>query len=480
MLHAHHLSLHVGARTLLEDATFSLDSQSKKKIALVGLNGAGKSTLLKVIAGIEEPWGGTISLSQESVGYLKQDLGLPESMLVGEFLESKLEEEWMSYKIDVVLEELGLSQEYLIRKIESLSGGEKLRIALAACLLDDPAILLMDEPTNHLDSQGIAWLEEFVKNFSGSILLISHDRSFIDRAMNEIWEIDPAVHTLNRFKGNYHDFLGEKKRINDMDWKEYDKHQKEIDEATLWLKENEFHPKYRFSDRVMSKKKILEQLLKEQPEKPFMRPEITLRLESTSNKKMRLLRLKIDEKRIPARVLFKDLDIALYTGEKVRITGPNGAGKSTLLKIIAGEDREYKGEREPSEHLRLAFLKQETIFPANAQVLDHFEKSTGVHGSGARSILAHFYFKDEKVNQRIGSMSLGEQKRLELAILVQDKPNLLILDEPTNHLDLYARESLEECLLELDIAMILVSHDQYFVEKLGIEREINLSPLGNE
>ncbi|MCK5320932.1 ABC-F family ATP-binding cassette domain-containing protein, partial [Candidatus Parcubacteria bacterium] len=213
MLITNNLSVKFNSKELFKNINISLDSSSRKKVALVGKNGCGKSTLLKVLNREINPSSGSLDIANEDVAYLPQDINFPDYNLVGEFLEIKLNEPWMDYKIDIVMSSVGLDEEYLLKNIENLSGGEKVKVALAGLLMDEPTILLLDEPTNNLDSEGVKWLENFILSFNGSIIVVSHDRYLINKIINEIWEIDPNTLDIIIYGGNYDKFLEEKNRI---------------------------------------------------------------------------------------------------------------------------------------------------------------------------------------------------------------------------------------------------------------------------
>ncbi|MFN7160070.1 MAG: ABC-F family ATP-binding cassette domain-containing protein [Candidatus Gracilibacteria bacterium] len=472
MLQISNITISHGGHTFLEQCSFSLEGKSRKRIALLGTNGSGKSSLLKVMAGVDEVSAGTISLSRESIGYVTQEISLPEDQMIGEYMEALLEESWMSYKIQLVLEEVGLSEYIILQNITSLSGGEKVRLGIAIGLLLEPTILLLDEPTNHLDTHGLLWLGAFVQNFPGTIMLITHDRTFINTYMTELWEIDTAMASIKKYTGNYEAYLAEKERLLAQEVQEYEWYQKHIDEIVMWLKANEFHPKYQFSDRVLSRKKALENYTKNQPPRPVIRPPMSP-LESKDISEQRLVKVVIQSKCIGDKSILLNKEIIVRTGDRIRISGPNGSGKSTLLKILSKVDKDFAGEYISSETLRIGYLAQEVALPKERKVLEYIREVMHTNDTTARGILTHFLFTAGQMEQRIGNLSFGEEKRLKLALILQDKPNLLILDEPTNHLDVQSREDLERFLATVQ-TMVVVTHDTYFAEKMGFSKEIEL------
>ncbi len=473
MLKTNKLSLKYSSKEIFKEINISLDSSSKKKVALVGENGCGKSSLLKILNNEIKPSKGSLDIANEVIGYLPQEINFLDFDLVGELLESKIDEVWMDYKIDIALNEVGLDEECLIKELNKLSGGESVRVALAYLLLSEPSILLLDEPSNNLDIEGVDWLVDFISNFKGSVLFISHDRYLINKTVSEIWEIDPTSLNIEVYGGNYDNFLSARNKILEKRLLEYNKDNRDINSIEKWLKENEFHPKYRFSSFVMSQKAKLEKLRNNQIEKPVLNNK--LKISNLSNKKRGLIfSLFINSKKFGEDEIIKDLELEIHKQERVLISGKNGSGKTTLLKIISGEDNDFSGELKFGEEIKIGYLKQFSSLNLNNSIIDEFEEKTGIIEPKSRSILASYSFKADKVINKVSTLSFGQLKRLELAIILAKEPNLLILDEPTNHLDIYTREELEGFILKQVIPMIIVSHDKYFINKLNIDKEICL------
>lgn len=473
MLQLQNITISHGVHTFLENVSFSIEGKGKKRIALLGANGTGKSSLLKVLAGIDEPSAGSRSMGREMIGYVPQELSIDEQIMLGEYMESLLPEEWMSYRILIVLDEVGLGEEVLQKKITMLSGGERVRLSIAIALLSEPTILLLDEPTNHLDQEGLLWLGEFLTSFSGSLLMITHDRAFINTYLTELWEIDLQYKTLQKFTGNYDDFLTQKENLYEQALRDYNRYQEQIDEITLWLKANEFHPKFRFSDRVMSKKKLLADLIEQRPPRPVLRKSVKFQ-KPLQMSEQRLLKLLVEEKKIDNKVILRNQELIIRVGDRIRLEGVNGSGKTTLLRIIAKVDTDFSGEYVDGVNLKLAYLEQGVSLPQEQKMLEYvLEKVNGDHTT-LRRMLAHYLFTDNQMEQKIGNLSFGEQKRLELAIMLQKKPNLLLLDEPTNHLDIFAREDLEKFLIEEAPTIVVITHDAYFAEKIGFTKSVVL------
>jgi ATP-binding cassette subfamily F protein 3 len=473
MLVAKDLSFETSAGPLFEGVSASLDGAAKKRVAIVGKNGCGKSTLIKLLTGELEPTAGTVNRSQEVIAYLKQDIAFPdEEQLVGAYLESKLEEEWMIYQIDIVLQEVALSQDILLQPLKSLSGGQRVRIAIAELLLTEPTILLLDEPTNHLDHASIDWLKTFVNEFKGTVAFVSHDRGFINAVANQIWEIT-AEHGLEVYGGSYDQFLVERFERYQKRLQLYDFSMREVNELEAWLAENANHPKYKFTATVAQKKKALERMEKKAPPAPVPDPRVKMKTLLVTQEGM-VLNLRINSKTFGERTLLKDTVLKVESGDRVLIEGPNGSGKSTLLGILSGKDRDFDGTLQTRANIKVGYLSQFSSLDQNKTVLDEFGDQTHIEYTSGRSVLANFLFPAELVDHKIRTLSYGQQRRLEFAILLTNKPDLLLLDEPTNHLDLFLREDLERFLLDQEVAMVLISHDSYFVKKVGITKTLKL------
>ena len=473
MLIAKDLAFDAPHGQLFENVNVSLDSAGKKRVAIVGRNGCGKSTLLKLLKGDLEPGRGSVSSSQEVIGHLVQDISFPdEEELVGVYLESKLEEAWMVYQIDIALDEVGLTQEALLWQLKNLSGGQRVRIALAELLLAEPTILLLDEPTNHLDTESIEWLKGFVKNFRGTVAFVSHDRSFINSTADQIWEIS-AEHNIEVYGCNYDRFLVERYERYQKRLQLHELSQREVTELEEWLAENANHPKYKFTAIVAQKKKALERMEKKAPPMPVADPRVRMKA-LEQGQKGTVLSAFIENKTYDDRQILKDVRVKIEQGDRMLLEGPNGSGKSTLLNILSGADKDFVGQVTPRANLKIGYLGQFSRLNPDKTVIDEFGAHTRIEYTAGRSTLANFLFPAEFMDSKIKSLSYGQQRRLEFAILLTNKPDLLLLDEPTNHLDLFLREDLERFLLEQGVAMCIISHDAHFVKKLGINKTLKL------
>ncbi len=473
MLLTKDLSYETSAGPLFEGISVSLDGASKKRVAIVGKNGCGKSTLLRLLTGELEPAHGSVNCSQEMIAYLKQDILFPdEEQLVGAYLESKLEEEWMVYQIDIALQDVSLPQDILQQPLSTLSGGQRVRIALAELLLTEPTILLLDEPTNHLDHDSIEWLKGFVNEFRGTVAFVSHDRYFINAVANQIWEIT-AEHGIEVYSGTYDRFLVERFERYEKRMQLYEFSMREVNELEAWLAENANHPKYKFTATVAQKKKALERMERKAPPAPVPDPRVKMQSLKPGQEGM-IFSLRINSKKFGDHALLKDTVLKVEQGDRVLIEGPNGSGKSTLLGILSGKDKDFDGTLQTRANLKIGYLGQFSSLDPDKTVLDEFGASTHIEYTSGRSVLANFLFPAELVDHKIKTLSYGQQRRLEFAILLTNKPDLLLLDEPTNHLDIFLREDLERFLLDQDIAMVLISHDRYFIKKVGITKTLKL------
>ncbi|MFA5792690.1 MAG: ABC-F family ATP-binding cassette domain-containing protein [Candidatus Gracilibacteria bacterium] len=458
---------------LFEGVNISLDSASKKRVAIVGRNGCGKSTLLKLLKGELEPSSGSVSSSQEIIGYLVQDISFPnEEDLVGTYLESHLEEEWMTYQIDIALAEVGLNQDSTLLQLKNLSGGQRVRVALAELLLSEPTILLLDEPTNHLDTASIDWLKDFVRNFRGTVAFVSHDRSFINAVADQIWEIS-AEHNIEVYGCTYDGFLLERYERYQKRLKLHEFSQREVTELEEWLAENANHPKYKFTATVAQKKKALERMEKKAPPAPVADPCVRMKA-LEQGQKGTVLNAFIENKTYENRQILKDIRLKIEQGDRVLIEGPNGSGKSTLLNILSGVDTAYIGQVTLRANLKIGYLGQFSRLDPDKTVIGEFGTNTSIEYTQGRSTLAGYLFPAEFMDSKIKTLSYGQKRRLEFAILLTNKPDLLLLDEPTNHLDLFLREDLERFLLEQGVAMCIISHDSHFVKKIGITKMLKL------
>lgn len=499
-----------GASKIFENISFEL--QTGERVGLIGQNGCGKTTLMKVLMGFEEYQEGTISFRKGTkVGYLDQIYyGNPDSLVIDLLEESfgniwslkanlKLVEEKLKLlsgiDLDKEMENYGLLMEQYelsggyevdtnINKIcqglmipdnfrskpfHMLSGGEKTRVLLARLLLIQPDILLLDEPTNHLDIRSIEWLESFLSEYKGAVLIISHDRSFLDRVVNRIIELEPTV--ANLYDGNYSAYVVEKEIRFELEYKIYMNNQRKIEQMERQIERYRIWGAMRDSDKMYRRAKEIEKRLDkvEVVDRPNLETS-KIRLNNKSIQRTGKIVLKIESlsKHFANKKLFNDLSFTLFYQDRLCIMGDNGSGKTTLLKILLGEINSDCGKFSLGSNVKVGYLPQNVVFEdEDLTILDYFGAKHRITQSEARSELAKMLFIRDDVFKKIKSLSGGEKSRLRLASLILDRVNLMILDEPTNHLDIDSREVLEETLGSYDGTILFVSHDRYFVDKIA-------------
>jgi len=508
VLNVNNVSLSFGTTTILENITFYI--QESDKVGLIGVNGAGKSSLIKIIAGILQPDSGEIFHAKDlKIGYLEQNSGLDSSMsiwdeLISTFselieIETRLKQlektmgseqqesvltglmkeydrliekysrnggyEYIS-RTKGILKGLGFNEDDFDRKIDTLSGGQKTRLALAKLLLEEPDMLLLDEPTNHLDIDTLEWFEEFLKNYRKSVLVISHDRYFLDKITNKTIEIENNKCKI--YNGNYSAFMKQKAADREIQQKHYELQQKEIAKMEAFIEQQKRWNRERNIVAAESRQKAIDRLEKiEKPEKIPEKIKIKFRSEIASGNDV--LFVEGLSKEYPGKQLFCDVSFNIKKNERVFLLGPNGCGKTTLLKILAGRLEPTFGTVEYGYNIIAGYYDQELKdLDENNTIIDEVwsvnEKLTQTE---IRNVLASFLFRGEDVFKKISTLSGGEKSRVALVKLMLSGANFLLLDEPTNHLDVNSRESLEEALLNFDGTILAVSHDRYFINKLG-------------
>lgn len=496
-----------GAQTIFEK--MSLEIQEKTRIGLIGRNGEGKTTLLKLIANSEQPSEGRISWRKGlTVGLLEQSPQLTEekevyAALYDSFeeltqmkkrmnqleismagpqndLEKLLEqygklqaqfERQGGYEIDAKIHQVatGLQIVSLLDKSwQQLSGGERTKVGLAKILLEKPDLLLLDEPTNHLDFSAIDWLTAFVRDYAGTVLIVSHDRYFLDDVTTETYEIDQGE--LYTYSGNYSYFIKEKEERLLNEFQQYQDQQKKIKkmkETIKRLKEwaNQANPPNAgLHRRAKSMEKALNRI--EMLKKPTMnQKKMSLQLDATERTGKNVFKLEQVGKIYGDRILFEELDLHIRYQDRVAIVGSNGTGKSTLLKLLLEQVEPDAGEVQVGTNLSIGYLSQHTVeMNQKFTVIEEFRDKINVTEGQARHLLAKFLFYGEDVFKPVKRLSGGEKMRLRWAQMVHLEHNVLILDEPTNHLDIDSKEVLEEALSQFEGTIIAVSHDRYFLD----------------
>ena len=513
LLQCSSISKSFGTNQILKDVTFKIEE--REKIAIVGVNGAGKSTLMRIIANEESYDSGDIyKVKQTQLGYLTQESHLDLNLTIREELLSVFNEvitmeqrlrtlekmmgnsqqidnimkeyddlthrfnelEGYSYesKITGVLKGLGFEKSDLDLKINTLSGGQKTRISLAKLLLVKPDLLLLDEPTNHLDTKAITWLEGYLKSYPNAIIIISHDRYFIDQVCTSILEIEHGKSKL--YRGNYTYYVNKRNEDKKIALKHYEDQQKIIkkqEESIALLKS---FNREKSIKRAESKEKQLEKM--DKIDKPENDPEsIRLRFNTTIQSGYDVLKIEDLSFKYDHDFLFSNLNLDVKRQERIAIVGPNGIGKTTLFKLILQLLTPTSGIIKFGSHVSLAYYDQEhtSLHPYKTIFSEIQDDYPLMNNTQIGSLLASLQFKNDDVFKDIQMLSGGERGRVVLAKLILTNANLLILDEPTNHLDISSKEILEEALLNYDGTVLFISHDRYFINKIAT-RIVEMQP----
>jgi len=497
---------HGGDLKVLSGATLSVEAGDK--IGLVGRNGAGKTTLLDILAGhsepdsgsVEHPGGakvgmtaqklyagerGALSLQQEIISAFEplmarerqlEELGTrlsedPSNALMERYgkLQSEFERDGgYAYRARAAstISSLGFAPEDWKRPVGSFSGGEQGRIALARLLMEEPDLILLDEPTNHLDLRAIEWLESFVKGARSAVLVVSHDRYFLDAVASSILELEDGV--LVRYPGNYSKYVAEKRAREEQLARKAKANAERRAQLERFVEKN--RAKASKASQARSKQKLLDRMENiEDPRRSSKNVRLDLGRETTRAGR---LVLEMEDVRYAHgdadEPLLEGLDLVIERGERVALLGPNGTGKSTIMRLATGELSPQRGMVRPGNNVRLAYQDQQLArLDDSKTVLKEAMDATGFDAPEARDLLGAFLFSGEDVFKRVRSLSGGERNRLSLAEIVVSGANLLLLDEPTNNLDIPAREALEDALLEYSGTMFFISHDRYFLRKLA-------------
>ena len=506
LLHVDNLYKGFSGETLFKNISFSIDE--KDKIGVIGINGAGKTTLIKMLLEEEENdvdpstnQRGTISKKGNlRIGYLSQNINLnyentvfDELMLVfGSVLEDYKKIQELSFKInlepdnfDKIMEELavvttryeqeeGYAIEYKVKqilnglsvqedlwkqKIGDLSGGQKSRVALGKILLEEPELLILDEPTNHLDLVAIEWLEKFLKDYNKAVMVVSHDRYFLDNVVGRIFEIEG--HTLKTYKGNFTEYTIQKEVYLSGAMKAFEKEQEKIKQMEEYIRRYKAGIK---SKQARGRESLLNRM--EKMENPVVNVrKMKLKFDIDRPSVDRVLKIQNLSKSYDGKKIFQNLNLEIFRGERVGIIGKNGVGKSTLLKIINGTEKADSGVVTIGEKVTIGYYDQNHKgLDEKASILNEFMFNYPMSEEDVRRLAGGFLFPEEDVFKIIGSLSGGEKARVTLMKLILKKANFLVLDEPTNHLDIYSREVLEEALEDYQGTILIVSHDRYFLE----------------
>lgn len=519
LLQANQIARHFGAEILFEN--IHLEIQTGARIALVGRNGAGKSTLLKIIAGIEAPDVGNIAKNKTAtLGYLAQDTGLDSTETVWNemlkaFEEVRLMEQRMrdlevfisegtpdtpayqaflkeydklqhdfsdkngySYENEIrsVLHGFKFDPSFYEQRIDTLSGGQKTRLALARMLLQHPDILILDEPTNHLDIETLAWLENYLQSYTGALLIVSHDRYFLDKVATEVYELSRKK--MRHYKGNYSKYLDMKAEQLASDWKAYEKQQTEINKLEDFVARNLVRAST--TKRAQSRRKALEKMERlDRPQGDEKQAHFLFNVAKPSGNVV----LQVEDAAIgyDGTVLSEPINLDIRRQEAIALVGPNGIGKSTLLKSIIQQLPFIRGKETLGTNVSIGYYDQgQAELHTNKTILaELWDEHPTVPEKDIRSILGAFLFSGEDVEKTIPLLSGGEKARVALAKLAMNQENFLILDEPTNHLDIDNKEVLENALIDYEGTLLFVSHDRYFINRIAT-KVIELSESGSK
>lgn len=507
VLSCNNLNKSFGIDTILENISFTVNEGDK--VGIIGVNGTGKTTLFKVLSGIYGYDSGDIYLGKGvEIGYLEQNTNFQSEKTIYEEvlevfsdlmdmenyirdLEIKIAEEGSNpnskildklmneysqklelfselngygYKSEVkgILKGLGFSDSDMETPINILSGGEKTRVLLSKLLLKNPSLLLLDEPTNHLDSDAIEWLEVFLKQYKGTVIIISHDRYFLDQVVNRVFEIHNK--RLKTYNGNYSKFIELSNVEKELEVKRYEDQQKEIKKQEESIDRLKAYGREKHLKRARSKEKMLDKVdVLDKPD--VFRKKASIQFSPSVSSGNDVLQVEDLSMGYGERILFKDINFNIYRGEKVALIGANGIGKSTLFKIIMNEIIPLTGTAKLGANVHVDYFHQEqkTLNLDNTIIDEIWNDHPNLNQTTLRNMLGSFLFEDEEVFKKISTLSGGERARVAILKLILSNSNFLLLDEPTNHLDIDSKEVLEEALLNYTGTLFTISHDRYFL-----------------
>lgn len=494
-----------GTDEILKNVSFTI--KDREKAAIVGINGAGKSTLLKIIVGEQSKDDGEVILAKgKTLGYLAQHQDLSSDKTIyeevleikadiilleeklrkmeadmkhkdGEDLKAMLEaynkanhefelKNGYAYKSEItgILKGLGFSEEEFDKPVAALSGGQKTRVSLGKLLVSKPDIILLDEPTNHLDMESIAWLETFLLNYSGAVIIVAHDRYFLDKVVSKIVELDNGVASV--YTGNYTAYADKRAMVREAQIKAYLNQQQEIKHQEEVIAKLKSFNREKSVKRAESREKMLDKI--ERIDKPSeVNDKMNIKLEPQIVSGNDVLTVEDLSKSYPPNTLFDNISFDIKRGERVALIGNNGTGKTTILKIINGIVKADKGEIKLGSKVKIGYYDQEhNVLHSDKTLFDEIsDEYPTLTNTQIRNVLAAFLFTNDDVFKRICDLSGGEKGRVSLAKLMLSEANLLILDEPTNHLDITSKEILENALNQYTGTVLFVSHDRYFINK---------------
>lgn len=518
LLQLNNVSKSFDGEEIFSDVHFEV--KSHEKIGIVGRNGAGKSTLMKIIAGVDGYDSGNVSkIKNLKVGYLTQQMTLDTDHTVWEEMskpfaylkqmeqEMQAETNWLAdhadeyesetfkdhmaryetlsnqferlegyqfeSKIKTVLHGLDFNEEDFNRSVNDFSGGQKTRLSLAQMLLSEPDLLLLDEPTNHLDMETTQWLEDYLNYFKGAIVIISHDRFFLDKTVNQIYDV--ALGAVQHYVGNYSKFITQRDQYYQKRMQEYERQQAEIKRLETFVEKN--ITRASTSGMAKSRRKVLEKI--ERIDKPMLdarSANIQFDFDrNTGNDVYHIRNLEIGY----AEPVIAPITMEITKGNHLAVIGPNGIGKSTFIKTVADRIPKLGGEIIHGANLRVGYYDQKQAeFKSNKTILDYvWDQYPTMPEKDVRAVLGRFLFVQDDVKKIINDLSGGEKARFQLALLMLERNNVLILDEPTNHLDIDSKEMLEQALQDFEGTLIFVSHDRYFINQLA-NKVFDMQPDG--
>ncbi|MFB3167103.1 ribosomal protection-like ABC-F family protein [Neobacillus sp. 179-C4.2 HS] len=473
------IEMNFNLRKILDNISF--DIKNGERIGLVGYNGTGKTTLANILTGKITPDKGFVEKSTElKIGYLTQSIDYEANELYS------MEEDLLQHSSKIGLKKVSAWEE---KRLNHLSGGEKLKLALSNVWASKPGFLILDEPTNHLDFKGIEWLIEELEKFKGPVLIISHDRHFLDKTVTRIFEIENTK--LNFYNGNYSDYQKEKQHRLETQMHHYEVQQRkkediemQMEQLSSWSEKahrtstkqgrdyghKEYHrvkAKKRDAQVKSKMKRLQSELEKNKVDKPLEETKVRFQFDTKGSRGKRIIEAKSLSKSFEERSLFSECHFYINHGERIGLLGENGCGKTTLIKMILGETAVTGGDLWKSDSLKIAYLCQDVDnLPAEKTALEVLGFTDRENILKARTLFANLGLKEQFITKPIRTLSLGERTRVKLVEMLMKEYDVLILDEPTNHLDLPSREQLEKTLNEFAGTIITVSHDFYFLNKL--------------
>ncbi len=507
ILSINNLSKTFGEQEILHNINFSIDKHDK--VALVGVNGAGKSTLFKILINQISYDSGNYFLSKNcNIGYLSQIFNFNEEHTIYEYIMLafenliKIEEQLISYekdmnsqsgtqlestiskytllsnefeklegysyksKINGVLKGLGFNVDDFNKKVSSLSGGQKTRLSLAKTLLEEPHILLLDEPTNHIDVKSIEWLESYLKNYKGAVIIISHDRYFLDNFVSKVIELEHGKTKV--YFGNFTDYLAKREIDKELELQAYLNNQKEIKRQEKIIQTYLRFNRERSVRQAESRQKMLNKM-NVIPKPIELDSNMKLKLTTSIQSGYDVLSVENLTMSFGEMLLFDKISFDIKRSEKVALIGDNGIGKTTLFKILLNQIKKTSGNFKLGTNVNISYYEQsQELLDDNLTVFDTLNYiNNDITNFEIRSHLAKFMFYEDDLNKKVGTLSGGEKGRLTLAKIMYSKANFLLLDEPTNHLDIYSKEILEDAIKNYDGTVFLISHDRYFINNVA-------------